>query len=274
MHETEEMIDLVSSFMFTPGKCKENQLITINQFSKLTNRWKSSEFYPKKYQNLHNCELLVWRQEFLYLQENLMRSLAEMHHFTIRRTEKRKIDDKRDLMEYFVTYSPHPVTFPLTATVPFHFDKMLLAVPPGEPYTPIEKMFLMFDDELWIAIVLTFAIFLAAIQVINRTSMTVRNFVYGRNIRTPSLNLAEVFLCGAQRLVPMRNFARFIPLLFVIWSMIIRTCYHSMMYSYLQDDMRRPAVQTSKELISRNFSYYDDGDPYYNISEITSRQVS
>lgn len=42
-------------------------------------------------------------------------------------------------------------------------------IPPGEPYSYLEKMFLMFDWEVWVAIAVTIFNSLAAIQIINLT---------------------------------------------------------------------------------------------------------
>jgi hypothetical protein len=74
--------------------------------------------------------------------------------------------------------------------------------------------------------------------------MDMKTSVFGRDIRTPTLNVADIFLNGGQNRVPGRNFARFMLLMFVIWTLIIKTCYQSILYKNLQLDMRRPAIKT------------------------------
>lgn len=54
---------------------------------------------------------------------------------------------------------------------------------------------------------------------------------------------------GGQFKVPGRNDARLLLLLFVWWSLIIRTCHQSMLYSYLQSDFRKPQVITLDEMV-------------------------
>ncbi len=49
---------------------------------------------------------------------------------------------------------------------------------------------------------------------------------------------------------------RFILILVIVWSLIIRTCYQSMLYEFLQTDMRKPAVTTFRDLRERNFTFY------------------
>lgn len=40
-------------------------------------------------------------------------------------------------------------------------------------------------------------------------------------------------------------------MVFVIWSLIIRTCYQSMLFQYLQADLRQSEVKTIDELIEK-----------------------
>lgn len=117
-------------------------------------------------------------------------------------------------------------------------------------------MFLPFDTATWILIVFTLIISLVVIQILNFCSSEIKNFIYGRAIRTPTVNLASIFLCGAQFKFPGRNFARFLLTLFVIWSMIIRTCYQSKYFEYLQSDERKPRMETLKDLIDNNFTMF------------------
>lgn len=59
MNETENSIDVVSCFMYTPTACKEKQFVTINRFLGSNSSWKNSVFYPRKYRNFHNCSLIA-----------------------------------------------------------------------------------------------------------------------------------------------------------------------------------------------------------------------
>jgi hypothetical protein len=116
-----------------------------------------------------------------------------------------------------------------------------------------------FDRETWIAICVTFIIALIVIHVIKFASKQVQNFVFGRNITTPTLNLFSIFLSGGQHRTPGRNFARYLLMLFIIWSLIFRTCYQSMMFENLTSDLRHPRVKTVEELVEKNFTVvYED----------------
>jgi hypothetical protein len=100
-------------------------------------------------------------------------------------------------------------------------------------------MFLMFDDWTWICIGVTLSMALLTIQLINFMSVKVQKFIFGRDIRTPTLNLANIFLNGSQNRVPGRNFARFLLILFIIWSLIIRTNQDMLPVGVVQESTTR-----------------------------------
>jgi hypothetical protein len=126
----------------------------------------------------------------------------------------------------------------------------------GEPYTSFEKTFMMFDDDVWITIVITFTLGLVIIQVVNFCCDKVKNIVFGDGVRTPTMNFfAAIFGVGQTRL-PRRSFGRILLMLFIILCLILRTCHQSMLYKLLQSDLRKPELQTIDEAIGRGFTFY------------------
>lgn len=267
MNETDKSIDLVSGFMFTKEKCHQNQFVTINRFNGETERWENSNFYPNKYQNFHECNLSFGLQTFRqislkHVSEETFIELAEHFNFKL---DYKYLElpifvegIKSNAFDLFDTEEGFHGDLLWITSAPFAFERISFCIPPGEPYTAFEKMILPFDSDVWIGIFATFLIGLTTIQVISFTSVKVQNFVFGRNIRTPTLNLVNIFifLNGAQPLSPKRNFARFLLTLFIIWSLIIRTCYQSQYFRFLQADARKPKIKTSDELLDRNFTLY------------------
>lgn len=156
----------------------------------------------------------------------------------------------------------------------FYMDSYTLIVPPGEPYTDVERMFLMFDIETWIAIAVTFAISLIVIQIFKFMPRKIQNFMFGREIRTPTLNLVSIFLNGGQFRVPGRNFARFNLMMFIIWSLIIRTCYQSMLYQLLQADSRKPPIKSLEELYEKNFTYCSHAEDLDEESDLLNETLT
>jgi hypothetical protein len=259
-------VDLITSFLFEPGQCKEPQYKTINRFSRSSLQWDNKTFFPEKYENFNGCELIVAYNQmyaihgsemFLDVSTRVMNILAEELNFKIKYEEidqqNSKDHENYDLYNKLGGQSSAPFKFHDFSPV-IHTDEITCTVPAGEPYTQFEKMFLMFDKYTWICIGVTLVGSLLVIQVVNRMSIKIQKFVFGRNVQTPTLNVASVFLSGSQHRVPGRNFARFLLMLFICWSVIIRTCYQSILYKNLQQDIRKPMIKTFDELNEKNFS--------------------
>lgn len=77
-------------------------------------------------------------------------------------------------------------------------------MPLGELYTPLEKMILPFDETTWICFIFTMSFGVTLITILR-------------------------FAGGSTRVLPGRNFARFILMLFILFCLIMRTAYQSMM---------------------------------------------
>lgn len=60
---------------------------------------------------------------------------------------------------------------------------------------------------------------------------------------------------GSQIILPGRNFARFFLVMFLFFSLVMRTAYQAKMYVMMQTDMRHPDLQTIEEMIQQNFTY-------------------
>lgn len=252
-------IKLTTAFMYTKDLCAENQMRTINRFSVRKQRWEDTEFYPDKYRNFHGCVLEVYVNFLLnLLGEKIFENLATQFNFTVDAViatedyDEKKFNQLSDNIWFRDAMSGDTTQFHVSNTL--YMDELTIMVPAGLPLTDLEKMFVMFDSETWIAIGFTFTVAFLTIQVLNWMSRKIQNFVFGRNIRTPTLNLLSTFLNGGQITLPGRNFARFLLMMFMIWSLIIRTCYQSKMFENLQSDMRHPRVKTFADFNEMNFT--------------------
>jgi hypothetical protein len=252
-------VDLITSYKFLPGKCSSVQYKTINRFTTDTMKWQNTTFFPEQYENFNNCTLRVAYQPSMEknLTQDIFSVLAQQLNFQIEEvqvSDVRAPEKSSDIIAFTAIQSIWMLEEFFEFSSSLFTDHMTFTVPAGEPYTQLEKMFLMFDTTTWICIGATLAATLLMIQLVSFMSIEVQNFVFGRNIRTPTLNLADIFLNGGQNRVPGRNFARFMLMLFVIWSLIIRTCYQSFLYANLQEDMRKPKIQSIDEFNEKNFT--------------------
>ena len=256
LNHTENSIDLATSFLFTKENCRKNRLVFINRFEKSTMRWKNSNFYPEKFQNLNNCTLNVGTWDSMRSEYNVFQSFRKSFNFHMNLTRYKDpqemfSDSSVDLFmqinsfadEYFLGYA-------------YIYEMGVFFIPPGDPYTPLEKMFLPFDTKTWIAIIVTLSIGVVVIQIVNRCPVEIQHFIFGRDIQTPMVNFVSTILIGSQFKTPGRNFARFILMMFIIWCLIIRTAYQSVMFTNLQQDLRKPGIKSVRELFDRNFTLF------------------
>jgi len=127
---------------------------------------------------------------------------------------------------------------------------------PAEAYSPYEKLFLPFDLETWILLVSTFIAAFLVIFVINCSSKSIQQMVYGHNIQTPFWNVIGIFFGVPQPRLPTELFPRFLLTLFVLFCLIFRTCYQNKMFEFMTSEPRRAPPKTIKDLIDRNYTTY------------------
>lgn len=129
-------------------------------------------------------------------------------------------------------------------------------IPPGEPYTPFEKLFLPFDSDTWFWLTVFIMGGIVVICVTKLAPRSVQNFVFGRRVQTPILNLFQTVFGLGQMVLPGRNFARYILTMFILLCLVMRTAYQGKMFEFIQKEMRKPVVQTIREMIDDNFTIY------------------
>jgi len=161
-----------------------------------------------------------------------------------------KTPEKPDTIFFRTGYSYHMQKY-----IPIIRLELLFAIPPGELYSDWELLAFAFDTATWILIGVTFLTAFGVIFIINLTTQTVRDFVFGRRVATPTLNVLAAFYGLSQPVLPRRNFARFLLTLFIIWCLIIRTCYQGKLFEYLQGDQRKPEIQSIEEVFEKNLTF-------------------
>ena len=223
MNETDNLIDLVTGYMFSLQACKKVQLKTINRIDFQTLEWGNSIFYPNKYKNFYGCELIVtWRINYYdgFIIQNLFRMIFEEQLNAKQNCTTTDVDqwdckewDLRAEEKPFLSYCVKELIY----SNPVSFYNYRFVIGPGEPYTNLERMFMMFDFELWIAIFVTLAIAFVATVTLNFVSSKIRNSFVGRFVQNLTMNMLLTFLTWSQSRVPGRKFARLPLILFIIW---------------------------------------------------------
>jgi hypothetical protein len=265
-------IELVTTFMFSPFKCRINKIYVINKFNASIMRWNDSEdddFFLNKYRHLHGCSLnSVFEILKTYEAHKIFLEFAKLTNAKVRFYTSQYLSQSRNHYDLNANTGAlsTSVVKQSVVTFPYFFDRLTFFIPRGEQYSQIEKILQPFGTELWIAVALTLVLGFIFACILELLSLKVSKFVFG--FGSPTMNILATFLTGVQAQIPRRNFARFCLMLFIIWSLIIRTCYQSELYKYLQSDNRKPEVKTIAELIARNFTFYHSNLVYTAVNDI------
>lgn len=104
----------------------------------------------------------------------------------------------------------------------YFLDDLILVIPAGKLLTSFQKLVRPFEIFTWLffggAILFGFTI----ITYLQFQSATAREFVYGKDVHNPYLNLVVVIFGGSQHLLPKRNFSRFLLMVFILFCLVIR----------------------------------------------------
>ena len=110
--------------------------------------------------------------------------------------------------------------------------------------------------------------------LLNLRSKSVRNFVYGRNVKTPCLNIANIFFGGSLHLLPTRNFARTLIGIFMMYSLVIRSSYQGALFNFMKGEFREEPVNDLKTMVDQDFTFYvveSSVDSVKNLPEVMKR---
>lgn len=142
---------------------------------------------------------------------------------------------------------------------PYIFVPFVLMIPSSRNYTSFEKLFLPFSPSLWIAVVLIFSISIIAIIGIKISSRKLRDLVIGPKNRGPFLNMTNALFGGSLEILPKRNFARFLLMVLILYTLIMRTVYQGALFNNMQSEDRTTPISTVTELMRNEFNFYMTG---------------
>uniref|UniRef100_A0A182W4C0 Ionotropic glutamate receptor L-glutamate and glycine-binding domain-containing protein n=1 Tax=Anopheles minimus TaxID=112268 RepID=A0A182W4C0_9DIPT len=283
-------------YPYTPDGCERNVPHLVHRFRKRLRRldqW--IELFPNKLSNFHRCKitvctfhlppymLLTHRGRQLYydgFEGDMLRALSVKLNFTLRLIEPEagELWGRTPAANETETVASGCVRLVVTERVnltlgrfairgdrnlvmkssrSYYTVRMIFAVPVGREYTSFEKLFRPFARSTWILVTLYL---LAALLVIYTIQLSrrpyVRDFVYGRGISTPILNLLSILFGGALQQLPVRNFARTLLFLWMYYCLVVRTCYQGSLFEYLQEHKNVSPPQTVNAMVEENYRFY------------------
>lgn len=143
-------------------------------------------------------------------------------------------------------------------TTPHVYETIVFVVPPGSELTSYQQMLYPFDFFVWLALCIFLLIGFIVIFVIKFQSKDVQKFVLGTGNRNPYTNMLIAFYGGSQTKLPRRNFARYLLMMFLIFSLVMRASYTGLFYKMLRSHERRGEAQSIQEMVQKDFKFYVD----------------
>lgn len=276
---------------FIHKKCNIPSTIIINEFKNGSFlKPETEDFFPNKMQNLHQCPITVAiadnRQPFVFAKFKkkssmselsgrdikLIKLLAEQLNFKINYTFigpdqyffengtadgplKALLDGVADMSISDFFLKSNRVKFFDASTV-YVTQSLVFVIPQGKQLAPLEKIFYPFSTELWVMIAICFLIGFFVIFVVNCLSKSSQNVVFGEGVNYPYLNMFNGFIGGSQNVLPKKNFARFLLMLLLISSLVVRTIYQASYFQLIQKNKHHKKVQSVNEMIRKDFKFY------------------
>lgn len=153
-------------------------------------------------------------------------------------------------------YLRHDRVQNLDASVPYFISELIFVVPPGYPFTPLESLLKPFKFNVWITLIIVVVTAIVVIVCIKQKPKPEQNFVFGRGVNYPVLNVSAIILGVTQHRLPTRNFARFILMSFIILCLVLRSIYQGFVFEFLQSNMQHEPVQTFEDMVKQDFDFY------------------
>jgi hypothetical protein len=144
----------------------------------------------------------------------------------------------------------------LGTSTTYSSGQLAIMVPPPRPLSTFEKCIFPFSWPLWTLILVCYLLGNFSIFLVKRKSKVIQDFVFGENASVPYLNLFIGFIGGVQNFLPKYNFARFLLMMFLLYSLIIRTAYQGMFYELLKSNIHHKEIQSIDELLAKKFTVY------------------
>lgn len=287
----EKFLKLMTFVWYKPENCGQPQLIEVNRFDKIIKKWEKSKFIIEKFENLNACRLIFGvprdppglnfkynetSKEIYGYNLKVLTGLARHLNYTMSlnpyfANNNTFIDNKLGA-DALVLMQKINSAFATEAfiTRPYIFSDQYVTIPPGEAYDAYEKLLLPFDSYVWALTIFMFSMALISIVMIKFSGIEVQRFVFGRKVQTPTMNLFAHFFGISQCILPGRNFARFLLMIFVLFSLIWRTAYQAKMFEFLQSNLTKPEIQSIAEMIEKNFTFfmYKDSVTYYKDLDV------
>lgn len=201
--------------MFNQPNCRKWTERIINQFEVRTKSWTNESFFIGKLNDFNGCELVIsvpvpYYPAFTITYNEERTKITGFEGFGIEIIELISKD-----LNFSVAFNPYHTIFlkyfhsdqridaridymrvgarsverGWFSTHPIETIDEVIIISHSVPYTQFEKLFLPFEIEVWLCLIILLSIAILTIVVISFMSKTIQKFVFGTRVKTPMVNL-------------------------------------------------------------------------------------
>lgn len=286
--ENQDECEVITYFPYTESHCEEIHPVVINTFKKHEGFVRDTKIFPNKMSNLFMCPISAAIFEvppFLILAEQselgahgfegfFLHQLADRMNFTLVRKTlhehpwgvlyengsssgaiKMVMDKEVNLTGGFFLSSALRKIW-MSSSYEYYTTNLVWAIPAAHPLNAAERFAKPFSVAIWLFTILVLIIGVIVICIINRCPQKVRDFIYGRNIKHPILNMINIALGGPLVRLPRRNFARTLLALYLIYTLVIRNAYSGALFRFLQMVNTHVDVRNMEEMLAKDYKFF------------------
>jgi len=280
-------LELITFEWFGDGFCNAPKLSSIGQFSSTSMKWNKSFRNYHKFRNFHECLLVSDLSEQIVVNRyedkisgqtkglmiDLFSAIAQKGNFSsvffykyipsvyygiecMKRKRMKERLGRRTKISFNVSFKVKANGYVYHVTSTAYQASFIFLITPDDPITITEKLFLPFDEFTWIMLIVTFMTAFLVIFIANLMPKKFQKIIYGKEIKTPALNIFYIFFGIGQMKVPDKSFSRFLLISFILFCLIFRTCYQSKLFEFMTADMRKPSPITIDDLYEKKFTIH------------------
>lgn len=289
MHGDDDEVFLESFLPFQEMSCHETNPIVINKFLRGKQIWSDNEFFPYKFNNFHKCTVRAATFEYApaVIKEKdskslklhgsdikLVRGLEDILNFHLNLTFSEEpgasgmtydngtvtglkvslLEDELDLL-FGLYYATYPNCKYMGCSQPYYAVTFNIIVP-QRSLTSLQKFFVPFKLYVWITLSILLFIAIVIIAVVEYKIKIVRNFIIGEQIRSPYIEMLTAFIGNSTPHLPRRNFARYLLMTFILFSLVMRTIYTGGLFKFLQSDTKVTPIESVSDLVASKYKIY------------------
>ena len=249
--ENDEIV-LYSAEMFTAQQCRNRQLVEINRFSETTQKWTTNKFFCNMIEDFYGCELMFglgsggyykvdkdrksFKVEGYFIE--MIKAMSSNLNFTIGYNlfdeEEFKKDEFDIEVDLFIKAASDPDNEGIISSPVVLSSALVVVVPPGASYTPLEKFLLPFDDVTWIMILITFGVACIVVILVRLSnSQSIYEWIIGSDVRDPFLNIFGTLMGIGMMSLPRTIIARVLLMNLILFCLIMRTAYQGKYFEFL-----------------------------------------